>query len=158
AAGFSCLVPPIWLPGVGQYFAKLRVDGIDGEISTAEQPVEADTFECHGRVPWEHYVPVVRRAMHDRGVNPVVRERVAAQLQQQDTLDGRRRRQEAPIPDDHAVGSALSPSSGCSPAANGWNSAPIRMLNRPPSSRNSSARDRVRTKVDARRRVARGGG
>jgi hypothetical protein len=66
---FTCLVAPVWLPEGQQYFARLRVEEIDVEVSTVERSVDTDTFECIGRGPWEHYVEV-RFGTH---VVPVVR-------------------------------------------------------------------------------------
>lgn len=79
---FTCLVAPVWLPDAEQYFARFEVEEIDVEVSTVERSVGADTFECIGRGPWEHYVevrfgshlvPVVRLEL--RLVSELVRDR-----------------------------------------------------------------------------------
>jgi hypothetical protein len=57
-AGFPCLTAPIWLRDAQQYFARFAVDGIDVDVSTVERSVASDAFECIGRGPWEHYVPL----------------------------------------------------------------------------------------------------
>ncbi|MGB6453118.1 MAG: hypothetical protein WBH47_01390 [Streptosporangiaceae bacterium] len=54
--GFPCLDPPVWLPDARQYFARFVVEQVKVEVSTVEWPTDADTFECIGRGPWEHYV------------------------------------------------------------------------------------------------------
>lgn len=80
--GFPCLAPPAWVPDARQYFARFQVEEVDVEISTVEQPVNTDTFECIGRGPWEHYVlvsigkhvvPVVRLEL--RLITELVRDR-----------------------------------------------------------------------------------
>src|SRR5262245_53704434 len=57
-SGFPCLEPPGWLPNARQYFTHFKVEEIDAGASTVEIPTDADTFECIGRGPWEHYVSV----------------------------------------------------------------------------------------------------
>ncbi|MGH3117548.1 MAG: hypothetical protein ACRDP3_08995 [Streptomyces sp.] len=57
-SGFRCLDSPAWLSEARQYFARFEVDEIQVEISTIEWPADTDTFECVGRGPWEHFVPV----------------------------------------------------------------------------------------------------
>lgn len=52
-----------------QYFTHFEVNGVGVGSSTVEIPTDADTFECIGRGPWEHYVDV-RIGKH---VVPVVR-------------------------------------------------------------------------------------
>lgn len=54
-APFPYLVAPALLPHGKQYFARLDVDGIEVELSTVEVSSDADTSECVGRGPWEHY-------------------------------------------------------------------------------------------------------
>jgi hypothetical protein len=53
----KCLTPPTWLSDAAQYFAKYDVDGVLVELSTVElgDEIEADTLECVGRGPWEHF-------------------------------------------------------------------------------------------------------
>jgi hypothetical protein len=55
---FPCLTSPVWLPDARQYFARFEVDEIDVGFSTVERSVDSDAFECIGRGPWEHYVPI----------------------------------------------------------------------------------------------------
>lgn len=57
-SGFPCLRPPVWLPEARQYFTHFEVDGIDVGASTVEAPTDAETIECIGRGPWQHYVRV----------------------------------------------------------------------------------------------------
>jgi hypothetical protein len=68
-SGFTCLDPPVWLPDARQYFARFVVEQVNVEVSTVEWPTDADTFECIGRGPWEHYV----RIGVGKHVVPVVR-------------------------------------------------------------------------------------
>jgi hypothetical protein len=57
-SAFPCLTSPIWLPDAQQYFARFEIEEIDVGFSTVERPIESDAFECVGRGPWEHYVPI----------------------------------------------------------------------------------------------------
>jgi hypothetical protein len=66
---FTCLVAPVWLPASRQYFARFEVEGIEVEVTTVEQAVDTDTFECVGPGPWEHFVEV----RFGRHVVPVIR-------------------------------------------------------------------------------------
>jgi hypothetical protein len=77
-----CLQPPTWLPDARQYFTQFEVDGVGVGASTVEVATDADTFECIGRGPWEHFrykglgqhaVPVV--ALELRLVSELVRDR-----------------------------------------------------------------------------------
>ena len=56
--GYPCLDPPAWLPGARQYFTHYVLDEIKVGASTVEVPAEADTIECIGPGPWQHYVEV----------------------------------------------------------------------------------------------------
>jgi hypothetical protein len=55
---FPCLTSPVWLPDAKQYFARFEIDEIEVGFSTVERPVDSDAFECIGRGPWEHYLPI----------------------------------------------------------------------------------------------------
>lgn len=55
-SGFRCLTSPTWLAGARQYFARYDVEGVDVELSTVEQPVQTDTWECAGPGPWRHHI------------------------------------------------------------------------------------------------------
>lgn len=77
-----CLQPPTWLPDARQYFTNFVVEGVAVGASTVEVETDADTFECIGRGPWEHFrykglgqhaVPVV--ALELRLVSELVRDR-----------------------------------------------------------------------------------
>jgi hypothetical protein len=57
-SGFRCLDPPAWLPKARQYFTHFEVDEIKVGASTVEVPTDAETIECIGRGPWQHYVHV----------------------------------------------------------------------------------------------------
>ena len=57
-SGFRCLEPPAWLPKARQYFTHFEVDGIDVGASTVEVPTDAETIECIGRGPWQHFVQI----------------------------------------------------------------------------------------------------
>ncbi|HST83849.1 MAG TPA: hypothetical protein VLL08_19095 [Kineosporiaceae bacterium] len=55
---FPCLTPPVYLPDAQQYFTRFTIDEIDVDFSTVERSARSDAFECIGRGPWEHYVPI----------------------------------------------------------------------------------------------------
>ena len=55
-ADYPCLEPPAWLPGPRQYFTHFAVHDVEVGASTVEVPTEADTWECTGPGPWQHYV------------------------------------------------------------------------------------------------------
>jgi len=54
-SSFRCLEAPAWLTQAKQYYGKWEVNGVELEISTVEVTSEADTAECFGRGPWEHF-------------------------------------------------------------------------------------------------------
>jgi hypothetical protein len=53
-----CLTAPTWLPHSAQYYATFELDGHKVEAGTVEQPTPADTFECIGTGPWQHYAEI----------------------------------------------------------------------------------------------------
>ena len=46
---------PSWEEDSSQYFARIRVDDVNVELSTVEVSTDSDTTECFGDGPWKHF-------------------------------------------------------------------------------------------------------
>lgn len=53
---FDCLVAPMFLEDMRQYYAEFRVNGVEVGISTVEIETDVDWIETYGSGPWTHYV------------------------------------------------------------------------------------------------------
>jgi hypothetical protein len=55
-AGFDCLMAPIYLEDMRQYYTEYGINGVEVGVSTVEIETDIDYIETYGPGPWTHYM------------------------------------------------------------------------------------------------------